>query len=120
MRRFVGAVMAKVGLRKRTNMLDIREQAKQYARQSLHFEDRQMNTWIEQAIDTMPLTLVGMPYCRACESVLCGVCGDCHSFDLKISDPECPNDNDTAGSPCIAWWQGLKAVITAQRQSEQK
>jgi hypothetical protein len=66
----------------------IREQAKQWTTDALKF-DEPMATMIHAYIDDMPLTEVGMPYCKACESVLCGVCGDCHSFDL-FDRPECP------------------------------
>ncbi len=95
----------------------IREQAKQWATDALKF-DAAFTAMIHGYIDEMPLTLVGMPYCKACESVLCGVCGDCHSFDL-FDRPECPMDNDTTGRTCVAWYQALKAVVTVQRMDEE-
>ena len=52
----------------------IRERAKQWATDALGF-DEPMATMIHAYVDDMPVTLVGMPYCKACESVLCGVCG---------------------------------------------
>lgn len=96
----------------------IREQAKQWATDALKF-DAQFTATIHAYIDDMPLTLVGMPYCEACESVLCGVCGDCHSFDL-FDRPECPMDNDTTGRTCVAWYQAHKAVYTVQRMNEEQ
>jgi len=63
-------------------------------------------------IPTVPTRLEGMPYCRACESVLCGACGDCHSLDLLPGDGYCRNDQDTMGAPCAAWWQAYNAVYT--------
>ncbi len=62
----------------------------------------------------------GMPYCPACESVLCGACGHCHGLDLMPSDPECPGDNDDMGRDCAAWYQALNAVWTVQRMSEEQ
>src|SRR5260370_20223924 len=59
-----------------------------------------------------------LPYCPACESVLCGACGHCHGLDLLPSHPECPGDNDDMGHECVAWYQALKAVVTAQHMSE--
>ena len=88
--------------------------AKVYAKQALHFDDVG-DSRIAAFIDELPLSQVGMAYCPACESVLCGVCGDCHSWDLQISDPECPNDHDTTGRDCVFWWQALKAIVTVQR-----
>jgi hypothetical protein len=96
----------------------IRQQAKQWATSALHF-DEPMASMIQGYIDETPLTLVGAPYCGACESVLCGVCGDCHSFDLEPNRPECPMDNNTTGRTCVAWWQALKSVITVQRIAEE-
>ena len=93
----------------------IRERAKQWATDALKF-DEPMATMIHAYIDEMPLTLAGIPYCKACESVLCGVCGDCHSFDL-FDRPECPMDQDTTGRTCVSWYQALKAVVTVQRMS---
>jgi hypothetical protein len=99
-------------------MTTVQERAKQWATDALKF-DAVFTATIHAYIDEMPLTEVGMPYCPACESVLCGVCGDCHSFDL-FDRPECPMDNDTTGSTCVAWYQALKAVVTVQRMSEEQ
>lgn len=96
----------------------IRERAKQWATDALKF-DEPMATMIHAYIDEMPLTLAGIPYCKACESVLCGVCGECHSWDLTPSQPECPMDHDTTGRSCVAWWQAHKSVITVQRMDEE-
>lgn len=95
----------------------IRERAKQWATDTLKF-DEPMATMIHAYIDDMLLDLIGMPYCKACESVLCGVCGDCHSFDL-FDRPECPMDHDTTGRTCVAWYQALKVVMTMQRMNEE-
>ncbi|MBO0791720.1 MAG: hypothetical protein J2P36_12330 [Ktedonobacteraceae bacterium] len=99
-------------------MEEVREKAKQWATKALHF-DEPFATMIHEYIDEMPLTLEGMPYCPACESILCGACGDCHSFDLRINDPICPKDHDTMGQDCVAWWQALKSVITVQRMMDE-
>jgi len=71
-------------------------------------------------VPTIPLKLAGMPYCPACESVLCGACGHCHMLDIvPFSQPLCPLDNDDMGSSCAAWYQALNAVVTVQRMSEE-
>jgi hypothetical protein len=58
--------------------------------------------------------LEGRPYCPACESVLCGACGQCHSLDLMLGDdPRCPADEDTMGADCAAWFQSYKAAYAA-------
>lgn len=62
-------------------------------------------------VPTIPTTLVGMPYCRACESVLCGACGDCHGLSLAPPDV-CPADQENMGADCAAWWQAYNAVYT--------
>lgn len=62
-------------------------------------------------VPTIPTRLEGMPYCRGCESVLCGACGDCHGLDLAPPD-FCPADQDTMGADCAAWWQAYNAVYT--------
>ena len=72
-------------------------------------------------VPSIPIHLAGMPYCPACESVLCGACGSCHMLDvIPFSRPECPNDHDDMGSDCAAWYQALNAVHTAQRMNEQE
>ncbi len=76
---------------------------------------------LEEAIawvPTIPPSRVGMPFCKACESVLCGACHLCHSLDLLVWDPPCPLDCDTMGRDCAAWWQAFTAVITAQQLQE--
>jgi hypothetical protein len=77
----------------------------------------------EAAIALVPsisTKLAGMPYCPACESVLCGACGHCHMLDVvPFSRPECPNDHDNMGADCTAWWQAFNAVQTIQRISEE-
>lgn len=100
---------------------ETRPQAKQWAKRALHF-DAPMAAKIERYIDTIPLNMI-MPYCKACENALCGVCGECHSFDL-LSEI-CPNDPDidnedggSVTSDCVAWWQALKSIWTVQRESK--
>jgi hypothetical protein len=66
----------------------------------------------------LPTRHEGMPYCRGCESVLCGACGDCHSLDLAPPDL-CPADQDTMGSDCAAWFQAYNAVFTMAREIEE-
>jgi hypothetical protein len=69
-------------------------------------------------VPTIPTTKAGMPSCRACESVLCGACGKCHSLDVLPGDPLCSNDEDPIGAPCAAWWQAYHAVSTAIHEDE--
>ena len=33
-------------------------------------------------VPSIPIKLAGMPYCEACESVLCGACGHCNMLDV--------------------------------------
>jgi hypothetical protein len=69
-------------------------------------------------VPTIPTTKAGMPSCRACASVLCGACGQCHSLDVLPGDPICRNDEDPLGAPCAAWWQAYQAVTTAIHEAE--
>ncbi len=69
-------------------------------------------------VPTIPLTREGIPRCRACDSVLCGVCGDCHSLDLVLGDSLCPNDQSTSGVPCALWFEAYLAVQSVMRQCE--
>lgn len=69
-------------------------------------------------VPTMPTRREGMASCPACESVLCGACGQCHSLDVLPGDPVCRADQDTMGADCAAWWQALNAVFTMARQQE--
>jgi len=72
-------------------------------------------------VPTIPINLVGMFYCSACESVLCGACGGCHMLDaFPFSRPECPNDHDNMGANCAAWYQAFNAVHTVQHMSEEQ
>jgi hypothetical protein len=71
-------------------------------------------------VPTMPTRPEGMPYCRACESVLCGACGQCHSLDLLPGDGYCRADQDTMGADCAAWFQAYNAVFTMARQQEER
>jgi len=66
-------------------------------------------------VPTIPPTLVGMPYCHACESVLCGACGICHGLSLVPPD-FCPADQENMGTDCAAWWQAYHAVYTLMYQ----
>src|SRR5713226_4286119 len=71
-------------------------------------------------VPTISLSLVGMPYCSACESVLCGACRHCHMLAVvPFLRPLCPLDNDDLGADCAAWYQALNAVVTVQRMSEE-
>jgi hypothetical protein len=99
-------------------MATVQEQTIEWIHQALHF-DVAFTEEIVAIVPTIPLSLVGMPYCPACESVLCGACGQCHSLDLLSSDPECPGDHDTMGRNCVAWWQAFKAVYTVQHMDKE-
>jgi NADH:ubiquinone oxidoreductase subunit E len=86
-------------------MPTVQEQAIEWIHQALHF-DAAFTEEIVAIVHTIPLSLVGMPYCPACESVLCGACGHCHMLDIvPFSRPLCPNDNDDMGASCAAWYQ---------------
>jgi hypothetical protein len=98
-------------------MATVQEQAIEWIHQALHF-DATFTEEIVALVPTIPLSLVGMPYCPACESVICGACGHCHMFDAPINAPECPGDNDDMGANCAAWWQAFNAVHTVQRMNE--
>jgi len=99
-------------------MVTIQEQAIDWIQQST------LSTSLKEAaiviVPTIPTKLAGMPYCPACESVLCGACGHCHMLDVvPFSRPECPPNNDDMGANCAAWYQALDAVITVQRMNEE-
>jgi hypothetical protein len=52
------------------------------------------------------MSRIGMKYCPACESALCGICGQCHELDHEFLfiGPHCPMAVETSGlSPCVAW-----------------
>jgi hypothetical protein len=103
-------------------MATVQEQAIEWLR---HLKSMQENPAFFEAactfVPTIPLTPVGMDYCPACESVLCGACGHCHMLDVvPFSRPECPNDNDDMGSHCAAWYQALNAITTVQRMADEK
>lgn len=102
-----------------TDETAIGEQAKQWATEVLKF-DEPLASMIHADIDEMLLSLVGMPFCPACESVLCGACGHCHSFELLFDRPECPNDNDDEGREGVAWYQAHKAVYTVQHMNDEE
>jgi hypothetical protein len=75
-------------------MATVQEQAIEWIHQALKF-DEPTEQEIVALVPSIPLELAGMPYCEACESVLCGACGHCHMLDvIPFSRPECPNDND--------------------------
>jgi hypothetical protein len=99
-------------------MVTVQEQAIEWIAQST------LSTSLKEAaiviVPSIPLSLTGMPYCEACESVLCGACGNCHMLDVvPFSRPECPLDNDDMGANCAAWWQAFNAVQTVQRMNEE-
>ncbi len=58
----------------------------------------------------VPFDLGELARCTACKSVLCGVCGECHSFDL--THEECLHHEDHEGSlsSCQAWHQAVSAL----------
>jgi hypothetical protein len=99
-------------------MATVQEQAIEWIHQALKF-DEPTEQEIVALVPSIPLDLVGMPYCLACESVLCGACGHCHMLDVVLfSQPECPNDHDDMGADCAAWWQAFNAVQTVQHVNE--
>jgi hypothetical protein len=96
----------------------IYQQAAQWLQQSTLSES--LKARAIALVPTIPTNPAGMPYCRSCESMLCGACGDCHGLDLLPGDPECPNDHDTMGGSCAAWYQAVNAVWTVQRMSDEQ
>jgi hypothetical protein len=100
-------------------MATVQEQAIEWIHQALHFDENTQQE-IVAIVPSIPLSMTGMPYCEACESVLCGACGHCHMLDVvPFTRPECPNDHDNMGADCAAWWQAFNAVQTIQRISEE-
>jgi hypothetical protein len=99
-------------------MATVQEQATRWIKQALHL-DAPFEAEIIALVPEIPLNWTTLPYCPACESVLCGACGHCHGLDLLPSRPECPGDNDDMGRDCVAWYQALKAVVTMQRMGEE-
>jgi hypothetical protein len=85
----------------------IREQTKQWATDALKFADL-MALMIHAYIDPMPLTLVGMPSCLACESVLRGAYGDCHSLDL----PSGPGTSHLPRLVALLTWSPFRPLPT--------
>jgi hypothetical protein len=78
---------------------------------------------VDTLLSTIPLELQGMPYCRVCESVLCGVCGRCHEDTKRFVfiGPHCPVAVSNTEQPgCLAWtyaYQFLSAARRAERAS---
>jgi len=100
-------------------MATVQEQAIEWIHQALKF-DELTEREIVAIVPSIPLSMAGMPYCPACESVLCGACGHCHMLDVvPFTRPECPNDNDDMGHECMVWWQAFKAIHTVQHMNEE-
>jgi hypothetical protein len=115
----IGETLAlRVNVKGSVSMVTVQEQAIEWIRQS-----SLSPSLIEAAtalVPSIPTKLVGMSYCPACESVLCGACGSCHMLDvIPFSRPECPNDHDDMGANCAAWWQAFNAVQTIQHMNEE-
>lgn len=66
-----------------------------------------------QLVPTISLSMAGQPYCPACESVLCGACGQCHELDLHPGE-SCATledaDDPGMGADCAAWFQAHRTV----------
>jgi hypothetical protein len=89
-------------------MATVQEQAIEWIHQALKF-DAAVTDEIVAVVPSIPLSLTGMPYCSACESVLCGACGHCHMLDIvDFSMPDYPLDNDDMGHDCMVWFQVSK------------
>lgn len=73
-----------------------------------------LSPWLIDAaiaiVPTIPTSMIGMPYCEACESVLCGACGHCHMIDSNLNHPDCPGYDEDMGADCAAWFQAYRAV----------
>jgi len=56
------------------------------------FGDELFRDKVANYIDSIPLDPARLKHCPACESVLCGLCGECHEFDRKSFrvGPTCP------------------------------
>jgi hypothetical protein len=71
-----------------------------------HIQDQQFYDAIRDYMAEIPVSRVGLPYCKTCESALCGICGQCHELDHEILfvGLHCPVAVETHGmSPCVAW-----------------
>ena len=97
-----------------------KEQAIGWIHQALHF-DTTVEREIVAIVPSIPLSLTGMPYCEACESVLCGVCGRCHE-DTKqfvFIEPRCPVAVPNMERPgCLAWSYAYQFLSQARRASD--
>lgn len=84
---------------------DIREKALLFL-DGQHVQNEPFYIAIKGYLQEIPVRRVGMPYCRTCESALCGICGKCHELDrefLFIGIP-CTVAVHTRGmSLCVAW-----------------
>jgi hypothetical protein len=56
-------------------MIALQEQAIEWIRQSTL--SASLKEAVIALVPAIPTTLAGMPYCPACESVICGACGHC-------------------------------------------
>lgn len=71
--------------------------------------DRAFYDAITRYIAEIPVSRVGMKYCPACESAVCGICGTCHELDHQFLfiGPACPaavsNYDDSNRNTCVAW-----------------
>ena len=83
--------------------------------------DQTFATQVDGYLETIPVELQGMPYCRVCESVLCGVCGRCHE-DTKqfvFIGPHCPVAVPNTERPgCLAWSYAYQFLSQARRASD--
>ena len=83
--------------------------------------DQNFAAQVDGYLETIPVQLQGMPYCRICESVLCGVCGRCHE-DTKqfvFIGPHCPVAVPNTERPgCLAWSYAYQFLSQARRTSD--
>ncbi len=100
-------------------MAKVQEQAIAWIHQALKF-DAAITDEIVARVPRVPLSLIGMPYCPAWESVLRGACGHCHMLVIvDFSMPDCPLDQDDMGHDCMVWYQAYNAIHTAQHMNKE-
>lgn len=97
---------------------EIRENAKQWAKKALHFNEQETAD-ICAFIDEIPIKDAGRPYCQSCESMLCGACGHCHSYDTnwEVNGVFCPLHEEYNGWNCAAYFQAINSLWEARREA---
>ena len=98
---------------------EIKKQALTYLEgQHLQGEYQPLREATTHYIGEIPISRIGLKHCPVCESVSCGVCGQCHENDrrfLFVGMPcpmAVPNGEDTL---CVAWSWAYQFIRDAER-----